>query len=147
MARTIALSYDAVSIARTVTAKDTVFTDTALPATTRAADNVSPGGMVAGRGFQTVWLGLQCPDGTAPTAVVSPRVRDANAPDGSRWKDLTISGSAQSVTLTNNGPFIEVRIDSRDFMPVVTDLTGTPTSATILVFPGTPMPWNRPPSF
>lgn len=147
MARTPSLSYDVVSVARTVTAKDTVFTDAALPATTRPGDNASPGGMVKGRGFKTVWLGLQCADGTAPTAVVSPRVRDADAPDGSRWKDLTVSGSAQSVTLTNNGPFIEVRIDSRDFMPVVTDLTGTPTSATILMFPGEPMPWNRPPSF
>lgn len=143
MTRPVGLSYDTVSLARKVTAKDTVFDDAHIPASTDATN----GGMVRARGMKTVWLGLQCVAGANPTATVAPRVRDAEAADGSRWKDLTIGGSAQSVVLTNNGPFIEVRVDSRDFIPVVTDLTGTPTSASILVFPGESYPWHRPPSF
>ena len=136
MARPIGLSPSKVSLARKVTAADSDFTDTGLPPTTSATD----GGMVRAGSFQTVWLGLECPDGTAPTATVAPRVRDDDAPDGSRWKDLTISGSAQSVVLSNNGAFKEVRIDGRAFMPVVTSITGSPTSAKILIFPGLLMP-------
>ena len=142
MTRPIGLSPDKVSLARKVTAKDTVFTDASLPASTSS----TLGGMVRSGSYQTMWLGLECVAGTNPTAVVSPRVRDADAPDGSRWKDLTVSGSAQSVTLANNGPFIEVRVDGRDWIPVLTDLTGTPTSATILIFPGTPLAGTRTPS-
>ena len=143
MARPIGLSYNTVSLARKVTAADVANTDVALPPTTDATN----GGKVSGNGLQTVWLALECPDGTNPTATVAPRVRDPEAPDGSRWKDLTIGGSAQSVTLASNGAFKEVRVDARDWIPVVTAITGGATSYKILVMPGTPQPWHRPPSF
>jgi hypothetical protein len=139
MSRPHGLSPLKVSLARKVLVADTLNTDVALPASATAAD----GGMVAANSFQTVWLGLECEGGTAPTATVSPRVRDADAPDGSRWKDLSIGGSAQSVVLTNNGPFKEVRVDGREWIAVVTGLTGTPDSASILMFPGALLPGAR----
>lgn len=142
MARPIGLSLLTVSLARKVTVADSAFTDTALPESTDPAT----GGMVRAGAFQTVWLGLECPDGTNPTATVYPRVRDPEAPDGFRWKDLTIGGSAQNVVLSNNGAFKEVRIDGRAFMPVVTSITGAPSEAKILIFPGALMPGSRGPS-
>jgi len=142
MARPIGLSLNTVSLARSVTTADVANTDAALPAETSA----TTGGMVRGGAFQTMWIGLECADGTAPTCTVLPKVRDPEAPDGSRWKDLTIAGSAQSITLTNNGPFKEVRVDGRDWIPVVTVLGGAPSLAKILVFPGVAMPGRTVPA-
>lgn len=139
MSRPHGLSPLKVSLCRKVTVADTLNTDAALP----AEASVALGGMVAANSFQTVWLGLECEGGTNPTATVSPRVRDNDAPDGSRWKDLSIGGSVQSVVLANNGPFKEVRVDGRDWIAVVTALSGTPDSASILMFPGVLLPGSR----
>jgi len=133
MARKVGL-HPTISLARKVTAADTLNTDAALPVTQHA----DTGGPIQARGFTTVWLGLECDGGASPTATVSPRVRDESAPDGSRWKDLQVSGSPQSVALSNNGMLKEIRVDGQFFMPVVTAVTGAATSYSILILPGMP---------
>lgn len=125
MARPTALSAHKVALLRSVTAADVSFADADLP----------PASMTHGKGFQTIWVGVEFDGGTTPTATIEFRFRDPDAADGERWVKMMLGGSVQSETISA-GEFYEYRVDGRDLIPVVTAISGTPDEVRVLGFPG-----------
>jgi hypothetical protein len=111
---------DGVKIRATVSAIDTgPFTD--------ASYDVSAAGVAQPMGYRKVLLWLVFHGGTTPSAQVQllHRIAQGNVAGGSGW----VQG-VQSVALYGGQAFF-VDVMGRDFFPLITSLTGTPTSVDI----------------
>lgn len=99
--------------------------------------------------WDTIWVGVEITLGTNPTATIEPLFRDADAPDGSRWK-RRLMGAAPGVTpavatsqssgaLGANSDLVEFRVAGSPLVylrvSAVTNATST-TGLKILVAPG-----------
>ena len=108
-------------------------------------------------GLDTIFLGVEITAGTAPTATLELLFRDADAPDGSRWKRLLL-GATPGITalaavaapttavLAQNSDLQEIRCFGAKVVYVrvtaVTNATST-TNLNILGMPGQRRPARR----
>lgn len=109
--------------------------------------NISPTLAVNCRGFDTVFVGVELTGGTSPTATVEPLFRDAEAPDGSRWKRRLL-GARPGVTLAAiaadntgalgaNSDFVELRVHGAEAVFFrISAVANNPTNIKVLVAPG-----------
>lgn len=136
--------YDEVSIARDISgaiaADSATLNDTNFPLL----------GAIQCRGFDTIFVGVEIAGGSSPTATIEALFRDAEAPDGSRWK-RRLFGAREGVTaiaspvaedtgaLGANSDFVELRVHGAPLIflrvKAVTNAAGT-TGMKILVQPG-----------
>jgi hypothetical protein len=115
--RPVGLSNNHVAAVRTVTGSPVAadaepYVDASFP----PSPDPTTGGAINAAGFATVWVGLEFVGGNSPSATIMPLVRDDGAPDGARWKNLSVGG--------------------RVIFPVLSAVAGTPTQVTVLAFPG-----------
>ncbi len=136
--------FDEVSIARDISgviaADSATLTDTNYPLL----------GAIQCRGFDTIFVGVEIAGGTSPTATIEALFRDAEAPDGSRWK-RRLFGARDGVTaaaspvaedtgaLAANSDFVELRVHGAPLVFLRVKAVANATSTTgmkILVQPG-----------
>src|SRR5580700_9645558 len=125
--RPVGLSNNHVAAVRTVTGSPVAadaepYVDASFP----PSPDPTTGGAINAAGFATVWVGLEFVGGNSPSATIMPLVRDDGAPDGARWKNLSVGGAALQVT-PPAASFVEMRVDGRVIFPVLSAVAGTPT--------------------
>jgi hypothetical protein len=112
--------------------------------------NYPTSGALGCRGYDTIFVGVEITAGTNPTATIEPLFRDAEAPDGSRWKRKLL-GAREGFTLAaalasedtgalgSNSDLVEIRVDGAPlvFLRVKAVANAASTSnLKILVQPG-----------